>query len=114
MDGGSSGGKEQGDEWNIRLPDSPPTESFQIWEQGSVDGAKLHGRENFRGWGVLGGELYELSHPSGVLPETSPFYRRRESFKGLSSRIFKQRGNRILLVHSQYMRCRSRHLPEET
>ena len=87
MDEGSSGGNEQGDEWDKRVPNSPPTENFQIREQGFTDGAKLHGRENFRGWRVLSGVvvLADRSHPSSALPEMNPFHLRREPFKGLSS-----------------------------
>jgi hypothetical protein len=49
IDGGGSGGKKQGDEWNKPPLDSPQIQSFQIREQRFIDGAKLDGRENFRG-----------------------------------------------------------------
>ena len=61
-------------------------------------------REYFPGRGVQSTMFIELSHTSGVLPETSPFHRRRASFKGLSSRIFRERKDTCcgvaLTVHS--------------
>ena len=42
-DGGDSGGKEQGDEGD-RFPGVPQVKSFQVREQGFVDGVKLQKR----------------------------------------------------------------------
>ena len=69
-DGGGSGGKEQRDEWNKPPVGSRRFESFQIWEQGLVGGAKLHGRENFRHWSAALSEL-ERNFGNEPIPSSS-------------------------------------------
>ena len=52
-------------------------ESFQIWKKGFVEAETLQNQEPFRRQAGEVSEVYEVSHPSGVLPETSQFQRRR-------------------------------------
>jgi len=72
-------------------PNGPQFESFQIREQGLIDGVKLDGRETLRGRGVSSDGVFELSYPSSVLLETGPFFPCRKPLEGLSNQIVEER-----------------------
>jgi hypothetical protein len=112
-DGGGSGGKERGDEWNELPNGMAQLERFQIRKQWFVDGAKLQNRENFRGQDVWIARFSEHSHPSGVLPETSPFERRWESFERLSIQVVEEK-EIVGCWHTHSTSHHSRHLPAKT
>jgi hypothetical protein len=96
------GERNEGNEWN-ELPDGiPQVERFQIRKQGFIDGAKLQNRENFHRRHEFGiASSSERSHPSSVLPETSPFERRWGSLERLSIQVVEEKGNaRCWRTHS--------------